>query len=86
MVLKHIAINGVVLALLAGCAYVMFLLVNNEQVRQKVKNTRPEYVGELTTPFVVTTILFFVPKIFSLLTLVEKYELPQRSLYMTLFR
>merc|ERR1719391_1818289 len=30
--------------------------------------------------------IFFIPKIFSLMTLIEKYELPQRSLYMTLVR
>ena len=43
-------------------------------------------IGDLITPIVITGMIFFVPKIFSLITLVEKYELPQTSLYMTLVR
>ena len=83
--LRHIIINAVVISLLAGCGYVMFLLINDD--KDHVKELRKKYIiGDLVTPITVTAMIFFIPKIFSLMTLVERYELPQRKLYMTLFR
>ena len=71
--------------MLAGCGYVMYLLLNSDV--GNLKEIKKMYIiGDLLTPLVVTTMIFFIPKIFSLMTLVEKYELPQRSLYMTLIR
>ena len=88
--LQHIVINGVVIAMLVGCGYVMFLLLNNPdpEYEEKLENFKEKVgkFGGIMTPLVVTVMVFFIPKIFSLMTLVEKYELPQRSLYMTLFR
>ena len=86
--MQHIVINGVVIAMLIGCGYVMFLLLNNPDSEEKIVKFKEELgkFGGIMTPLVVTVMVFFIPKIFSLMTLVEKYELPQRSLYMTLFR
>ena len=86
--MQHIVINGVVIAMLIGCGYVMFLLLNNPDSEEKIVKFKEELgkFGGIMTPLVVTVMVFFIPKMFSLMTLVEKYELPQRSLYMTLFR
>ena len=85
LILQHVLINLVVIALLAGCGYVMFLLLNGD-VGELKEIKKMHIIGDLITPLVVTSMIFFIPKIFSLMTLIEKYELPQRSLYMTLIR
>ena len=63
----------------------MYLLLDEEATQLgDIKDEK--IIGDLISPIVITGMIFFVPKIFSLLTLVEKYELPQTSLYMTLVR
>lgn len=85
LLLRHLIIHSVVILLLVGCGYVMYLLLDEEATQLgDIKDEK--IIGDLISPIVITGMIFFVPKIFSLLTLVEKYELPQTSLYMTLVR
>lgn len=84
LVLQHVLTNAIVVALLAGAGYLTYKILHEKDFL-KVLRSNP-ILDELLNSLILTGLILFVPKIFSLLALVETYKLPQKRLYMSLAR